>query len=205
MLCFGRLPTVPDLNAIVDEVGAHLPRKLKRDLPSRNLSRIAQDVVHSLPPKVREQLGRDATRPPYVVHAATAAADSPKYQHLCREWKTGHHFLSPMLTRDQKREAVEAYGEQEVREWRDWMAAEYRARFYAYGTRGLYLRRHFLAECSLYRRILESGYQAPTNWYDITSMMIRSKALVPSLYHRSGGKDYPSFVFSGGGARPEWK
>ena len=70
--------TAPDLNEIVDQIAADLPvRKLKRDLPSRNLTRAAQDVVRALPESVRKRLGENARRPPYVVHCRHGGLRQP--------------------------------------------------------------------------------------------------------------------------------
>jgi hypothetical protein len=196
----------PDLNTVVDQIAADLRvGKLKRDLPSRNRTRDALDLLRVLPESVKKRLSGSAKRPPYCAHAATAVSDSPDFEHLCDLWKTGNHYFSPALTREQKSAAIEMFGPQEVRAWRSWLAAEFRARSFCYGTRGIFLRRFFLAECVRYRIVLNSDHQAPIHWQDITALMIRSRALVPSLYHRSGGTDYPSFCFSGGGARPEWR
>lgn len=196
----GLLPTrkVAALNDVVDRITADLrPRKLKRDLPSRDRSADAFDVVRSLPGKVRAQLGVAARRMPFVVHCATAASDSDDYEELCSRWTTGHHEFVPGLSRSQQLDATEMFGPKAVKQWRSWMAAEFRARYYAFGTRGLYLRRYFLAEAAKYRRVLGSTPQAPEHWQQITSLMIRSGALQAAMYHRSGGKDYPAFTFGG--------
>ena len=66
------------------------------------------------------------------------------------------------------------------------------ARNATYGTRGMFLRGHFLGVCARVRRLLDSHPQAPSRFNQITAMLIRTGALVAGHYHRSGGIAYHS-------------
>ena len=103
---------------------------------------------------------------------------------------------SPTLRRKLTASAIDEFGEDEVEQCIEWLSAELQARNATYGTRGIFLRGHFLGVCARVRRILDSHPQAPSHFSQITAMLIQSGALVAAHYHRSGGIAYPSYSWS---------
>jgi hypothetical protein len=167
---------------------------LKRDLPSRNRTAACERIVNSLPGKLRAKLGDDVLRPPYVAHAALAAIDAFE---IGDDYRGNARMLTPQLSREQTQAAIEWYGPADVQQCIRWLARELEARTLCYGTKGCYLREHFMSQCAHYREMLNSLYQAPDDWPEITSLLIQAGALQARYYHQAHGYNYPSFTFVG--------
>ena len=94
-----------------------------------------------------------------------------------------------MLTKEQKRDAVEMFGPQEVEAVARLAGCRIPRPVFRLRDRGLYLRRYFLQQCAHYRRILDSDHQAPLHWHghhgaDDPQPCIGAVALPPARQHR---------------------
>lgn len=204
---FQRYSTARNLDELVNEHTRALNRSnnLPRDVFKLNRSAIADEFIGRLHPKLRDELGENAMRPPYTAHAALAVLDSKRSQSLHDYYGaqlTNPNFdISPRLGREQTQVASEYFGREPVLDTIHWLARELSARHRVYGTRGIYLRTFFLSECAKFRRVLGANYQPPDDWATIIAYLIGSGAIKVIAYHSSNGSNYLVFAFNGSQSR----